>query len=435
MILYKPLKYFIIYILITLAINFWGPLVYFDYDRITIAVYMLSFLTLFSVGYILGAGSETVVKCRGGADIQFEKVYPVIKVCSVTALSLIMADFISSAVQGKITLDITQMGKSYVDFYADYYSNEGSAPVQATLLMLTGFPKFVAMVLGVYYFGKLNGFYKFSVLAIFILTIVTKTISGGNQKSLGDILIFLLSVLSVKMLDYSKLRKIKLMTGMISITLLFVIIISFSLYQRLDFREISVFDAEQFSLDHCFYDFDHVIFRIFGYKFGFGLALLISGYLAGGYYGLYLSMKLPFMWTFGAGSSYSVMKYSHKYFNLPDIFERTYLYRMEETFGWKGLVKWNTIFPWLASDFTFIGALFVFMLAAYIYGVAWKEILLYRNPLSLLMFSMINIGLVFIIANNQLLHGIDGFTLTAIMTVYWLIKHKEYNTELTRAAE
>ena len=43
------------------------------------------------------------------------------------------------------------------------------------------------------------------------------------------------------------------------------------------------------------------------------------------------------------------------------------------------------------------------------------------------MFSMLTMGLVFIPANNQLLHGVDGFITTIVMSVLWITNHRKYN--------
>ena len=115
------------------------------------------------------------------------------------------------------------------------------------------------------------------------------------------------------------------------------------------------------------------------------------------------------------------------YLNTPNMYESTYIHRMEIEFGRAGLRSWNTAFPWIASDITFLGAILIFIPVAIIYAIAWREVILYKNKISLLMFCTITIGLVFLPANNQLLHGYDGFFATIFTFLFWIFNHKKYN--------
>ena len=207
----------------------------------------------------------------------------------------------------------------------------------------------------------------------------------------------------------------------------FVVFISLVQIQRISALGFSSLDINQKMNARTAYDFDHPFFKIFGKELGLGFANFITGYLSGGYYGLSLCMKLPFVWTYGVGSSYSLTLFFEKFAGADAIFDHTYLARMEAVYGWRALSDWNTIFPWLASDFTFVGALFLFIPVGYIYGLAWKEVVKYRNPISLLMFAMLTVCVIFIPANNQLLHPVDGFIATAIIFFVWKFQHKKYN--------
>lgn len=427
MILYRPLKYFILYILITLSISIWGPRVYVEYNTFIVSIYMISFLVLFSIGYFWGMSVKTYPTQIIKNGIEPKKTVPYLKVCIIIALFIILFNFIVMLISGKISLSLSTIGQNYNNYYLDHNSGEKSSTIQSILFMLMGFPKFVTMVLGIYNFKDLSKSYRCSVITVFILSILTNTISIGNQKSLGDIVIYIMIICIIKMLDLSPIKRKKIITRVIWLGTLFSVCLSIIQYQRLVSDGTTIFNINERFTWRSSYNFEHIFFRIFGYKFGFGLAQFITGYLSGGYYGLSLCLQLPFVWTYGVGSSYSFMVYLDRFFGISSILDCTYLMRMERLTGWHGLVAWNTIFPWLASDLTFVGAIFIFIPIAYVYAVCWKEIVRYRNPVSILMFSMLTMGLIFIPANNQLLHGVDSFITTIVMSILWITSHKKYN--------
>jgi hypothetical protein len=206
-----------------------------------------------------------------------------------------------------------------------------------------------------------------------------------------------------------------------------IITLTFIQSQRYDLLGVTVENYGIRSGGQLYFDTDHFIFKILGNKLGLGFTVLLTGYLSSGYYGLSLCFKLPFEWTYGIGNSYFMSKLISLVFNTSEIYENTYLNRMSEEFGRDGLRTWNTVFPWLASDFTFLGTLLIFIFVGYFWQTAWLEIVKYRNPVSILLFSILSLGLVFVPANNQLFNSIDTFISTTSTILFWLIFHKKYN--------
>lgn len=194
--------------------------------------------------------------------------------------------------------------------------------------------------------------------------------------------------------------------------------------QRYDAIGVTAQNYESRSDGSTYYDLNNIVFKIFGPTLGFGIGSVLS-YVSGGYYGLSLTLKMPFVWTYGIGSSYFLCLISEKIFGY-SIYEKTYLGRLQEV-GRDGLTSWNTIFPWLASDFTFFGALLIFVVLGYFITTVWYEVIRYKNPVSIVMFATLCLGICYLPANNQLFHGIDSFISTVLTFVWWLLCHKQYN--------
>ncbi|MBP2070685.1 hypothetical protein [Thermoanaerobacterium butyriciformans] len=428
-----PIKLFIAYILFTLAVSFIGPMKYNNYDKVSVFIYIISFLICLIFGYTIANRYKIVLRKR--QDISNEKIsvitsknhYKIIRFVSISimiAFLSIFMEFIEIVIKNPSAFMITNMARNYIEVNGEHLNY--SLPI--LFRFLTGFFRNVSIILGIYYWRNIKKRYKVILVFFLLFLILVNMIAYGTQKFIGDLIIYLVIVLSIKMLDSNnkiKLRKI------IFISLFFIILaialFSFVQAQRYEMIGITVENYGIKSGGLQYFDSNNFIFKIFGDKLGLGLAILLTGYLSSGYYGLSLCLKLPFEWTYGIGSSYFMSKLISVIFNTRNMYEKTYLNRMTEVFGRDGLRTWNTIFPWLASDFTFFGALLIFVLVGYIWQISWLEILNYRNPVSIVLFATISLGLIYVPANNQLFQGIDTYVATTFTILYWLLKHKKYN--------
>lgn len=424
--LVRPLLYFSLYIIVTLLISFLGPIEYLEYDKFIVAVYMFSFLFFFAVSYLLGMEYGRRIKpYKLFEDIQ-GTVFRVLKFSIIVTLFLSAWSFIDYVL--KYGFSIKNLGQAYIDQYAGYERNSGRSYSALELLsMFTGVFKQISIVLGVYYYKKLNKRWKILLWFSWGVLVFTSLILTGKQKILGDLIIYFASIfLVVYRSGKAKVRINKkyiwLAVGVVGFLFIYM------QKQRYSLAGIDVFNYNEKSTEHVFMNPDHLVFKVFGYEWGFPIAILLTTYLSGGYYGLSLCLKLPFEWTYGLGHSYSLSVIADRFLGLPFYFDNGYVMRMEQQFGWPAMSKWHTIFPYLASDLTFYGAIMFFVVIGIIYAIAYVEVLRYKNPLSLLLFTTLNIMLVFVPANNQLMIGPEGYFGFLIILFVWLLFHKRFNT-------
>jgi hypothetical protein len=158
---------------------------------------------------------------------------------------------------------------------------------------------------------------------------------------------------------------------------------------------------------------------------GFPVAVFCM-YLTGGYQGLSLSFDQPFVWTRGVGHSYALTILLGKVLGLPVSVSDSYPYRVGAATGWDE-AKWHSVFPWLASDITFVGALVLFFFVAYVYAQCWKEAVAHRNPAAIMLFSVLNLGLAFVPANNQLLHSPESYLAVVVVFAVWVSTRSTLN--------
>ena len=423
-----PLKALILYIVLGVTLSFWGPITYLDYDKLPVAAYMMAFLILFSIGYILGLiePNKQIKNINYEyQSINLQKVLFWVKVSIVIIALVQFINLVLSLTDGTLNLSISNMGKAYVEGYKDYERGTGNISIVFLVQTLTYIPYLTTLILGGFYFKELPRRYKFLVVFSYLSIILLETIGHGKQKQLGDIFVFLIIILILKSnISYTKERK-KIFKKIFVFALLSISSLVTILYFRYAALGIDASNINSKIHELMEMNTNHIIFSIFGNELGFPITAF-SGYLSQGYYGLSLSMQEPFEWTYFMGNSYSITVLMQRFLGVPIDFHDTYPYRAALHTGWEDN-KWSTVFTWFAGDFTFIGTLFLFALIAFLYAKVWKEAYRYQNPISIVLFANLSIGLLYIPANNQLLHTPGSVIAIFYFVTLWIFKHKKFN--------
>lgn len=127
----------------------------------------------------------------------------------------------------------------------------------------------------------------------------------------------------------------------------------------------------------------------------------VEMYATQGYGALGLSFEHDFDWTYLIGNSRFVTNFIDEHFGT-NIFERTYIYKNEQVFNWSSTTYWQSLYAWLASDFTYYGVILVFGFIGMLYAKVWLEVIRYRNPFAFAMMFMMVFGIMMASANNLL---------------------------------
>jgi hypothetical protein len=110
---------------------------------------------------------------------------------------------------------------------------------------------------------------------------------------------------------------------------------------------------------------------------------------------------MPFEPCFGFGHSQLLMRYAGRTIGDPEFFMlRSYPYRLEEETGYNVANYWHTVYPWLASDLTFPGAILFIGLMAYLLAKAWTDSLPGQNPFAIGFLAQSLLMFYYIPANN-----------------------------------
>lgn len=174
---------------------------------------------------------------------------------------------------------------------------------------------------------------------------------------------------------------------------------------------------DTFSVTDRFEPNEHVE-EIFGREFARGLAVFLE-YPTHGYRGLALNLDAPFEWTGLRGSSRAVDSYWQQFFG-ESVFEKTYPARTERATGWSATIVWSTVYPWLASDFTYPGTIILMLLIGRWTASMWFRSTIFHDPLALMLFSQLMLFVLFVPVNNQVLISQPAFNaVVQCVLLFW----------------
>lgn len=146
---------------------------------------------------------------------------------------------------------------------------------------------------------------------------------------------------------------------------------------------------------------EEICYVLGGDSLGAGMAVAVL-YPVAGYYGLDKNLSQPFEWAYGLGGSRALSSYKTQYFGGEDYYELSYPARTERATGFPALMYWQTIYPWLASDFTYFGAVVAIGLVGVLWGGLWIESVFSLRPVAIVLFGQLCIFVIYIPANNQI---------------------------------
>lgn len=128
----------------------------------------------------------------------------------------------------------------------------------------------------------------------------------------------------------------------------------------------------------------------------------LTRYLVQGYYALSLSFHIDDSGTFGFGHSMFLARNANAIFDTTYFTQQSLPGLVEAKFGWSMMTLWHSIYPWLASDFGFIGSIFVIGGFAFLLSLSWGISLCTLHYRWVIMLFLMLVLFFYIPANNQI---------------------------------
>ncbi|MEQ6389258.1 hypothetical protein RZN22_07990 [Bacillaceae bacterium S4-13-58] len=425
-VLYTPWKAFIIYIVITLFLNFFGPWDYINYNKFLVLVYMMLFLSMGTFTYRY-AISKSIAREKYTSRKPRLNLNPLLVTRLSIFVSLIL--YLYLLYEKYLMFGPPDFTNNIFETINSAYNDKGFTFTLSYWLYSYLFAfDILAKILGLYYFKKLSLLYRFMLILTFTLSLAYTILYDGNQKAVGDMIVYVLSVIILLYLKSNKKFKIRHIISILILVFATLYLFIANLTER-----ISGWGWVPYTLDgHAYANYDHWMVRYLPEDLKIG-GMAIFNYISNGYYGLSLCLQLPFIWSMGFGSSFAFQEIVTRWFNINDYaYGASYPVRMNQAFGYDGYVNWVSIFPWLASDFTFFGAIIFICVFIYIYAIAWYKSIKCGNWISIVLFAHLNIFLLYIPNNNQLFQTKTSFIATLVIFILWLIFKDTSNNELVK---
>lgn len=425
---FAPLKFFLAYLALTLALAIWGPIQYYMFPIGKTVLFMTAIMVSLTFGYVYGVetGPRRATRNQQAGGLFVRRLFDISLAVSLLSLGFSIA---SAVLSGNFSVDFSSIGDAYVDAYDGYTRNSGNYSIEFILYSLFLPFNYIAFIFGFYYFSSIGRIRRILVVSLTVVSLVFYVLDSGKQKQIGDVMIFLFAVAALKYGVRGKPIQLKWLAGgaALAVTGLFAFVVV--LGQRYGVLGVDAGNVNQRMTDLIFVNFNHPIFAVFGAKTGLVLSLFLS-YLSQGYYGLGLALETDWHWTHFMGFSYSVSVIGNRVFGLDWEWPNTLLYQVGLHTGW-GESKWHTVFTHFATDFTFPGTVVIFGFFASIYARAWLAAVRYENPFAILMFSLLTMGAFFMPANNQMLHSPGALFTMILATIIYLWFGRRYNQPTT----
>jgi len=157
----------------------------------------------------------------------------------------------------------------------------------------------------------------------------------------------------------------------------------------------------------------------------------LSAYITEGYYGLSLALDKPFVPCYGWGNSYFLIGLLEHYQGRYTALRRTYPGRIEDE-GWAADLKWDTIYPWIASDVGFPGTILVVFLIGRLLALAWIDSIGAGNLLAVVLLSHLIIMISYFPCNNQVLQNAETWPTFWVTLGLWLWDRRKRSEEVER---
>lgn len=440
-----PIRIIVIYLVFTLVLYAFGPFRWITYNPLLF--WSLNILYVFSLwlGWVvsLRISSYKVYKKWEPTD---EKAVanilrPLIWMNIIIELLFAMRRyrFISFNIPGLIVQiynGLRNMGLSYSKFQTGIDDISGANLVGGNFVtlvnLLFSFFSFNIVILSGLLFKHFKFRYKILIVFTYVFICFEYLSTGTNIGAFRIILIivvifalnFARSQNNMTRKNTSKKKVVFVVSSLIGI-----VIVLFVFNRIMQSRGgILSWQSNSYNVGGIGLDRNSIVFKIIPSGF-YMLVISLSSYLTQGYYGMSLSLKLPWEPGFGFGHNKALQQLFPEY--LDPIYFNTYQYRLNN-YGWDENIQWHSLYTWFANDFTFWGVIIVLFFIGYIFCKAYTDSLVYNNPFAKVVVYYFVLLCVFIPCNNQLFQStyiLFGFLGSIFL---WFITRKGIRIFLNR---
>ena len=424
----SPIRIFVIYWGFTLLLYAFGPFAWVTYEPILFWSLNIIFIFAFFIGWIISEkeGIKREIEWtdeddkgllkRLGPLLYINLFYEVVNLFR----TFLFDNFNFSALIKRIIFGITNMGDSYNSFQNNVNATSADVVGGHFVTMFNYIWEiwsFPILFFGILYFKKLQLHQKCIAAACVFLEIISYLARGTNIGVFRIVLIFLvLYYIRYMKSEREPNKKNRGNRTKLVVLGLIAIVIVVQLFDKIMKSRggIAYWQMDFYNIGGIHINRDSVFFKILPKGFH-QLLVSLSGYLSQGYYGMSLTMRVPWEPMWGVGYSMALQNLLRNF--IPSITDASYQNRIEH-FGWDSYTQWHSMYSWFANDLTYFGVIIVMFLFGFFFYKALRDSLELNNPYAKVMLYYMFLMAVFLPCNNQ----IAQTTYTLFSFIYVFIK-------------
>jgi len=281
--------------------------------------------------------------------------------------------------------------------------------------ILLAYPIYYILPLGVYYFFRINRILRVLTLAVISYNICVY-IAVGTNKYLADCVILSSWMFAASYKTYKLRLGWYVQVGIVALIAAGALGF-FNFFRSASNTRIQA--KGEFTPANVRADYDHWLIRDMDPETQQGIISLIS-YLTQGYYGLSLCMDKPFIPMCGIGHSMFLTRNAAKLTGDLSLEELSYAARLSKENDPAWSYSWTTIYPWIASDVSFLLTPFVVFIIGRGFALTWLDSVGGVNPFAPIAFAKIVNMIVFFPAHNWALAGGEDVVSFWLSIFFWL---------------
>ena len=413
-----PSAALIAYILLTLALFFWGPIEWPVKNVDNLVAFMIFVLLAITLGGLMGCCTVPV-----GRSLPWLR--GIIVVGAVA--SIVVLPTSAYIYTGKLPWEalgaLGDQKQAYLDMQGTLAGSEVRERIPLVLARVITYPFMYAVIpLGILNWSQLSTRLRV-LLGASVLAILHFSILRGTDREIADLLIVAASTVAIYLARLSVRRKEPLLAGLrtrtVAIGLVLAAIAMVCSGVLFVERRAQRYDGVQaFCVDEQWIcpDFRHSAMAGMPGQFA---AAMSAAYLSQGYYGLSLALDMEWQPTYGIGHSQPLNRLYVMATGDEQLYERSYTYRLRDS-GWTDDTHWSTMFPWLANDVGFVGTVPLIWLSALLWCVAWRDAIFAGDNRAAVVFVFLSQLFAYLPANSQLTLSLDAYTAFLVWTCVWL---------------
>ncbi len=417
---YTPIIFFEIYLTFTVLLFIFGPWDWGIENPMILYLYLIGAQLFLFTGYKSGLINYKLKK-----ESEIPKRFIEISILMNVAISIPLIYIRSGGNYSFVFLGFTNPGLVYD------LSRDANLPYNITdyiniIISPITWPLIPWMT---YYWKSLSKKIKIAgIIGIFMGTVLPYVASGTN-KGLFDILFILIGLVLLPYLanlhnlkDLINLKSLKFVTVLLTIFVILSIYFANNIEQRLGsenyLEKIAVNSrADNAKVSDKFMEsgLDPNIQ---------GAIIALTSYISQGYYGCSLALKEDFVPTYGLGFSRFLSWLIGDLVLEKDFQKNTYPRRVSNKTFWDADIVWSSIYPWFASDVTFLGTYIIIFLIGRLLAKSWISMIKFSDPWAITIFSLLCILLFYFSANNQIFQTGPTFVTFFVALIFWQINFK-----------